>query len=102
MHLVSTNGKERFRGLLFSFKAYAVLGPLVLVALVRGTALNGDTAVYLVEVGYAFSFLVLLFAGISQSSAGLRKSAYSSFIFAGVALLWILVLLLLLPSLAST
>jgi hypothetical protein len=82
-------------------KAFVVIGPLILVALIRGASLGGDVAVHLLAGGYAVSFLILVFVGINQSSAGLRKSAVSSFIFAVIAVLWILVLLLLLPSLAS-
>jgi len=102
MDFVSTNGKERFRAVLILLKLYAVFAPLILVALIRGAGLAGDMAVHLLAVGCAVTFLVLLLAGIGQLSAGFRKLAYSSFVFAGVALLWILVLLLLLPSLAST
>jgi hypothetical protein len=102
MNFVSTSGKERFRAALISLKIFAVVGPLILVALIRGAGLDGDVAVHLLAVGYAVTFFVLLFAGLGQLSAGLRKPAYSSFIFAGVALLWILLLLLLLPSLART
>ena len=101
MDFVSTNGKERFRAALISLKLYAVLAPLILVALIRGAGLAGDVAVHLLAICYVITFLVLLLVGIGQLSAGLRKLAYSSFVFAGVALLWILVLLLLLPSLAS-
>ena len=102
MDFISTSGKERFRAVLISLKIFAMVGPLILVVLIRGGGLDGDVAVHLLAVGYAVTFLVLLFAGFGQLSAGLRKLAYSSFVFAGVALLWILVLLLLLPSLAST
>ena len=59
-------------------------------------------AVHLLTAGCAVAFFVLLFSGISQLSAGFRKSAFSSFIYAGVSLLWILVFVFLLPSLAST
>lgn len=102
MDFVSTNGKERFRAVLILLKIFAVIGPLILVALIHGAGLDGDVAVHLLAAGYAFTFLVLLFVGFGQLSAGLHKLAYSSFVFAGVALLWNLVLLLLLPSLAST
>jgi hypothetical protein len=102
MHTISTNDKVRFRALLACIKIYTVLGPLVVVALIRGLALDGDVAVHWVVAGYFLSFLVLLFAGISQLSSGLRKAAHSSFIYAGVALFWICVALFLLPRLAST
>ena len=102
MDFVSTNGKERFRAVLISLKLYAMFAPLILVALIRGAGLAGDVAVSLLAVGCAITFLVLLLAGIGQLSTGFRKLAYSSFVFAGVALLWILVLLLVLPTWAST
>lgn len=102
MHTIHTTNKERFRPLLISLKVYAVVAPLILVALVRGAGLDGDTAVHWLMAGNAVTFFILLSAGIIQLAAGLRKSAYSSFIFSGVSLLWILVVVFLLPSLAST
>jgi hypothetical protein len=101
MDSVSTDGKERFRVVLILLKIYAVFSPLILVALIRGLGLAGDATVSLLAAGDAGIFLILLVAGFIQLSAGLRKPAYSSFVFAGVALLWILLLLLLLPSLSS-
>jgi hypothetical protein len=100
MHLVSANGKERFKALLFLLKSYALFGPFIVLALLHGTGIDGSAAMNLVTVSHVVTFVVLLFFGISQSSAGLRNSAYSSFIYAGVALFWILVLLLLTPCLA--
>jgi hypothetical protein len=102
MQHTSADGKERCRAVLISLGIYTVFGPLILVALIRGAGLDGDVAMLLLVVGYAVTFLILLFAGFSQFSAVPRKPAYSSLVFAGAALLWILVLLLLLPSLART
>ena len=75
MDFVSTNGKERFRAALISLKIFAVVGPLILAALIRGVGLDGDVAVHLLAVGYVITFLVLLLTGIGQLSAGLRKLA---------------------------
>ena len=102
MHTIHATKKERFRPLLISLKVYAVIAPLILVALIRGAGLIGETAVHWLMAGNAVTFFVLLFAGIIQLASGLRKSAYSSFIYSGVSLLWVLVLVFLLPSLAST
>ena len=102
MHLVSANGKERFRALLFLLKVYTVIAPFVLIALVSGAGFSGALVVDLVPAGHLIAFMVWVIVGISQSSAGLRKSSYSSFLYAGVALFWILVVLVLLPSLAHT
>jgi hypothetical protein len=99
MQTISTT-KERFKPLLILLKIYVVVAPLILVALIRGVGLDGDVAVHLLTAGYAVTVCVLLFAGIYQLSAGLRKSAYSSFIFVGISLLWILVLVFVLPSLS--
>jgi len=102
MQDISVTSKLGFRALIFLIKAYAVVCPFVLVVLVDYAGFQGSTAMAFITVGIFVAFLVLLFVGLGQLSAGLRKAAYSSFIYAGVALLWILVALFLLPRLAST
>src|SRR5450432_3326829 len=101
MNLVSANGKERFRVLLFLFKAYTVIAPFVTIALVSSAGFSG-ALVDLVPAGHLIALIAWVIIGINQSSAGLRKSSHSSFLYAGVALFWILVVLVLLPSLAHT
>ena len=96
------NDKEQFRLILILLKIFVVFGPLVLVALIRVLGLSGDISVLLLEIGYVVASIIFILFGVQQLSAGLRKLAYSSFIFAGVALFWVLIFLFLLPSLAST
>jgi hypothetical protein len=102
MQDISITSKLGFRALIFLIKAYAVVGPFILVVLVDYAGFQGSTAMAFMTVGNFVAFLVLLFVGFSQLSSGLRKAAHSSFIYAGVALFWILIALFLLPSLAST
>jgi hypothetical protein len=101
MQYISTKSKVGFRALLFLIKAYVVVGPFVLVALVDYAGLEGSTAIAITTLGNVAAFFVLLSIGLSQLSSGLRKAAHSTFIYAGVAVFWILVVLFLLPRLAS-
>jgi len=96
------NNKVQFRLILILLKIFVVFGPLILVALIRVLGLSGGISVIILEISYTFASIILISLGVRQLAAGLRKLAYSSFIFAGVALFWILIFLFLLPSLAST
>jgi hypothetical protein len=102
MSETTKNDREQFKFILNSLKVLIVFGPLILVALIRVLALEGSFSVCLIEIGYAGAFFVLISFGIRQLSIGLRRLAYSNFIFAGVALIWILIFRFLFPILAST
>jgi hypothetical protein len=102
MNVILTGGKGGWSVLVTAIKAYTLLGPLVLVILMRGIGLDGPTGVGLVAAGYGVSFLMLLAFGFLALSSEQRAVARSDFVFAGIALLWILVLAVVLPSLAST
>lgn len=102
MNVILTSGKGGWNVLVTVIKGYTVLGPLVLIVLMRGVGLDGPTGVGFVAAGYGVSFLMLLTFGLLALSSQQRGVARSNFIFAGVALLWILVLTVFLPSLAST
>lgn len=84
------------------FKVYAVVGPFIWVALADDAGLQGSTAMMLMTLGDVVAFIVLVFVGFSQLSSGSRKPAHSCFIYAGIALFWILVEAFLLLRLAST
>jgi len=95
MNVFATTVRSLFSALVVLCKAFALLGPLILFAS------DGLAAVLLVVLGLVLSFFLLLYAGLRQFfAAQLRRAAYSSLIFAGIALLWLVVLLLLLGSLS--
>ena len=102
MNITLASGRGRWSLLLTAIKAYTVAGPLVLVLLVRGLGLDGSDGLHVVTLGYVVSFIVLVISAIAQAFSEHRAAARSSIVFAAVALLWIIVLVLLLPSLAST
>jgi hypothetical protein len=102
VNITHTGGAGRWSFLLTAIKVYTVVGPLVLVVLVRVVGFDGSAGVVLTMLGYVLSLGVLGASAVLQASAGQRTAARSSAVFAGVALIWILVVVLLLPSLAST
>jgi hypothetical protein len=102
MNVILSSGSGLLRFLLITIKAFSVLGPLVLVALVRVLGLEGSTGFQLIVIGYGLSLIALVAAGVAAASAGQSHAARSNFIFAGVSLLWLLIMVVLLPRLAST
>src|SRR5215831_11767750 len=100
MNLTLRSGKGPWSIAVSALKAYTIVGPLVLGLLVR-VGLDGSTSLGLVEAGYGFAFFLLLIFGFQALSSQQPGIARSNFVFAGVALLWLAVFLLLLPSLAS-
>ena len=102
MNETNKNDKEQFRLILILLKLFVVSGPLMLVALIRVLGLSGDISVLLLEIGYIIASAIFISFGVRQLSAGLRKLAYTSFIYAGVALFLVLIFLFVFPSLANT
>ena len=91
MNAFSTTIRSLFSALLILFKCFALLGPFILFISDR------LVAVQLVLLGLVLSFFVLLFAGLRQLFfTKVRKAAKSSLIFAGIALLWLVLMMLLL------
>jgi hypothetical protein len=90
MHVIPKSCQEWGAWVLYPFKAYIVLCPLICAALIRGLALEGDVAEHWVAVGCFVSCVVLLFAGIMQLALGLRQAASWSYVLAGVAVFWIM------------
>ena len=95
MQTVPNKDSARLKSFLGFLKSYTLFCPVVVFGLVRGFSVNVGTAVHSVVAGCIVSLFGLLAAGISQLSTGLYKQASSSFLYAGVALVWILVSLLL-------
>jgi hypothetical protein len=86
-------------------KCYALLAPLLLVALMN-TRLQGWgegwPVVHLISLGCLLTSITLLLSGSSQTLPQSRIGRWSSFFCAAIALLWILVFEILLPSLARS
>jgi hypothetical protein len=106
MNTNSAKGKVSFSVFLIFIRVYAMIGPIVVFIFLRSLDLdmdrNANVSGHCVFISYILSFLVLLFAGISQLITGSRKSAYWSFGFAGIALLWIIVwLFVFIPAILS-
>jgi hypothetical protein len=90
-----TTARKLSGGLLVLFKAFALLGPLILLVS------DGLGGVLFVALGLVLSFILLLCAGLRQLFfTPLRRAGYRSLCFAGIALLWLVLLLLLLGSLS--
>ncbi len=96
MNLTLSSGNGRWSIVISAVKAYTVLGPLVLVLLMRGIGVDGPTGLGLVEIGYILAFFALLAFGFQALSSEQRGIARSNFVFAGVALLWLAVFVFLL------
>jgi hypothetical protein len=95
MSAFATTVRGLFSALLVLCKSFALLGPLILLVS------DGLAAALLVPLGLVLSFLLLTYAGLRQLfSTQPRKAAYSNLIFAGIALVWLVVFLLLLGSLS--
>jgi hypothetical protein len=101
MNLTLSSGNGQWSILVSAIKAYTVIGPLVRLALIRGIGLDGPTGIGLVAAGYGLSLVMLLAFGFLAHSSHEREAARSNFIFAEIAFLWLVVLVVLLPSLAS-
>ena len=101
MQIMPTSGNEHRSLLLISFETYAVLSPLLLVALMN-TRLQSIWVVHVICFFCLMSSAVLLTVAFSQLSTQSRKGMISSFIFAGIALFWIFFFEILLPSLARS
>src|ERR1039457_5455226 len=101
MQIMPTSGNEHRSLLLISFETYAVLSPLLLVALMN-TRLQSIWVVHVICFFCLMSSAVLLTVAFSQLATQSRKGMISSFIFAGIALFWIFFFEILLPSLARS
>ena len=88
--------------LLFVLKVYILLGVFSLFPLIRLIGLDGDMAINFLAIGYIISFVIFVAARIVQKRAGAHKNKRLSFVFAVGALIWIIILKLILPHLAST
>lgn len=97
MQTVTDHDSARLRKILRFLKSYALFSPLVVVVLVRGLSVGVGTAVHSIAGGCIVAFFALLIAGISQLTTSQQKEAYSSFVFAGVAMIWVLITMLLPP-----
>ncbi len=102
MNSMAVIGKWWWKLFLILLKTYVLIGVFCLWPLIRLVGLDGDVAINLLTVGFALSFCVLAYAGMSQCHAGAQRDGRSSFIFAVGALFWIAIFKLLLPRLTST
>ena len=101
MHIIPTSGKERWRLFLFLLKICTALVPLFFFPLINGLGLGSGMAEQLIVLGCFLSFIIFLASAVRASGES-RKGARSSFIFAVVALFWIFIIAILIPSLAKS
>jgi len=93
---------KSWKWLLNLLKIYTMTVPLILAVLVRVAGLDGWLAIHLISVACAFSFAVFLCAAITQPAVKSQRKTISDFSFALIAVSWIFILEMLLPSLAHT
>ena len=66
-----------------------------------GLGLDGDAGMRVTTVAYILSSVVLVASAATQAIRGQRGAACASLVFAGIALLWVLILAVVLPALAT-
>jgi hypothetical protein len=93
---------KAWKWLLNLLKIYTVTVPLILAGLVRIFRLDGWLAVHLISIACAFSFVVFLCAAITQPAIKSQRKTISNFSFAIIAVSWVFILEILLPSLARS
>jgi hypothetical protein len=95
MRLIPHNEQDWLKAVLFVLTACMTVTPLSFLALWWFFDVNSHIAVKILMPICALSFCVLIGSGIQRLSAGSRMVPLLCFIFAGLAVLWILVLLFL-------
>jgi hypothetical protein len=101
MHILPTSASERRRLCLVPIKTYAALAPVFLLA-ASTTRFYGGSVIHLVSLLCLGCAVILIREGLVCKSTPSRKGMISDFIFAGIALIWFIMIEIVEPATAMS